>query len=366
MALKVLIVDDSASVRAVLGGILDSDPEIEVIAKANDPIIAERYLKKEWPDVIVLDVEMPHKDGITFLREIMSSHPTPVVMCSSLTEKNAAITMEAMRAGAVEILTKPKVGLKDFFNESSMMIIDAVKSASQANMKMVRKISEPLAKKDTSIDDRILQPKLTADVILSPSSGKEVRADTDRFIAIGASAGGTQAVEVVLKELPGSVPGIVIVQHMPEKFTKAFADRLNGQCHLEVREACDGDRVVPGLALVAPGNRHMLVNRTGSNYSVKIKDGPPVSRHRPAVDVLFRSVARFAGKNALGIILTGMGDDGASGMLEMHNAGSTTIAQNRDTCVVFGMPKEAIDRGGVDKVLPLNNIPQEIIRYGSK
>ena len=368
--IKVVIVDDSASVRVVLKQILESDPMIDVIATAADPLVASRLFEKEWPDVIILDVEMPHKDGITFLKEIMKDHPTPVVICSSLTEKNAAITIDAMRAGAVEVLTKPRIGVKDFFNEASMMIIDAVKAASQANLKILRRSSEthrlqkpvgeePPKRKLTP------NPKLSADVILPAKAGKPMTERTERFIAIGASAGGTQAIEEVLKDLPANSPGIVIVQHMPEKFTQAFADRLDRVCAVTVREATDGDSVEQGLVLIAPGNRHMLVNRKGRHYSVAIKDGPPVSRHRPAVDVLFRSVAQHAGKNALGIILTGMGDDGAVGMLEMHKAGVPTIAQNKETCIVFGMPKEAIDRGGVDTVLPLQKIPEAIIRYGS-
>ncbi len=367
--IKVMIVDDSASVRMVLKQILNSDPSIEVIATASNPLIAERYMNKDWPDVIVLDIEMPHKDGITYLKEIMAKRPTPVVICSSLTHKNASITIEAMRAGAVEVLAKPKIGVQDYFNETSMMMIDAVKSASQANLKNFKKnIKTPgiESKSDTRnrFSSTTIQPKHNADVILSPSQGKPLSIETDKFIAIGASAGGTQAIESVLETLPASVPGIVIVQHMPEKFTEAFAQRLNNICSINVKEAVNNDKIEPGMALVAPGNKHMLVKRNGSSYSVEIKEGPPVSRHRPAVDVLFRSVAKFAGKNALGIILTGMGDDGAAGMTEMHQAGARTIAQNEDTCIVFGMPKEAIARGAVDVVLPLNKIAGEIIDYG--
>ncbi len=364
--IAVAVIDDSASVRSVLTEVLSSDPAIQVIFSAHNPVLAERYLAKQWPDVFILDIEMPEKDGITFLKEIMSSRPTPVVICSALTEKNASVTMEAMRAGAVEILQKPRLGIKNFLTESAMMIIDAVKSASQANVSVLRKSSEALMKsgRAASLTQGIhIAPKLNADVMLPPSSGR-VSETTEKFVAIGASAGGTQAIEVVLGALPQNVPGIVIVQHMPEKFTLAFANRLNSISRITVKEAEDGDRIAPGLALVAPGNRHMLVHRNGSNYSVQIKDGPPVSRHRPAVDVLFRSVAKYAGKNALGIILTGMGDDGAAGMLEMKNAGSITIAQNEETCIVFGMPKEAIARGGVHRVLPLEHIPGEIVAYG--
>lgn len=364
-----MIVDDSASVRMVLKEILNSDPTIEVTAVASNPLIADRYIEKDWPDVIILDVEMPHKDGITYLKEIMRRRPTPVVICSSLTEKNASITIEAMRAGAVEVLSKPKIGVQDYFNETSMMMVDAVKAAAQANLKNVKRDLKSIPPgsgqaNKSQIDPSLVQPKHSADVILSPSSGKPVEMETDRFIAIGASAGGTQAIESVLETLPSNVPGIVIVQHMPEKFTEAFAQRLDKVCSIKVKEAVNNDRIERGMALVAPGNRHMLIKRSGASYSVEIKDGPPVSRHRPAVDVLFRSVAKYAGKNALGIILTGMGDDGAAGMKEMHNAGVKTIAQNKDTCIVFGMPKEAIARGGVDAVLPLNRIAGEIVEYG--
>jgi len=368
--IKVMIVDDSASVRMILRQVLEQDPEIEVIAAAHDPFIADNYLKKAWPDVIILDVEMPKKDGITYLREIMQRKPTPVVICSSFTQKNATITIEAMRAGAVEILTKPKIGVQDYLSEASMMIIDAVKSASQVNLSTLKKNvkSASIQPREIKTKDtgqlRKIEPRHTADVILSSAPGKAVTADTEKFIAIGASAGGTQAIETILKDLPVDVPGIVIVQHMPENFTEAFAQRLDHICSLDVKEASDGDRIERGTALVAPGNRHCLIKRNGPAYAVEIKDGPPVSRHRPAVDVLFRSVAKFAGKNALGIILTGMGDDGAAGMVEMRKSGVKTIAQDENTSIVFGMPREAIKRGAVDLVMPLGEIPGEMLRYG--
>ncbi|MBN2403580.1 MAG: chemotaxis response regulator protein-glutamate methylesterase [Spirochaetes bacterium] len=354
--IKVHIVDDSATVRMVLGDILASDPSIEVIAASADPIIAEKKLEKEWPDVFILDVEMPNKDGITFLKEIMAKRPTPVVMCSHLTVKNAKTTLEALSAGAVEIIAKPKVGLKDFFTESALMLIDTVKSASQAN---VNKIDLPVITKS-------VQHKLSADAVLSPWDGHRIFRAADKLIAIGASAGGTQAIEAVLTALPEDVPGIIIVQHMPEKFTKAFADRLDKICRIRVKEAENGDSIVQGNAYIAPGNYHMLIERQGGRYKIVVKDGPLVSRHRPAVDVLFRSVAKTAGGNAIGIILTGMGDDGAAGMLEMKNAGSKTVAQSEETCVVFGMPKEAIKRGAADKVLPLNGMPNEIMQFSSR
>lgn len=352
--IKVMVVDDSASVRKIIGDIVDSNNDMELIAAAPDPIIAMKHLNKQWADVIILDIEMPRKDGITFLKELMRDRPTPVIICSSLAERDAKVTIEALSIGAVEIITKPKVGIKDFLNEAVITITDAVRSAAKANVKILKPEIKPLFKENL---------KLNADVILPPSQGKKVPVTSDKFVAIGASAGGTQAIDVVLKMLPSNSPGIVIVQHMPEKFTAAFADRLNKNCDIEVKEAKDGDEIRIGCALVAPGSHHMLINRNGKHYNVIIKDGPPVSRHKPSVDVLFRSVAKAAGKNALGIILTGMGDDGAAGMLEMHKTGAETIAQDEKTSVVFGMPKEAINMGGVDKIFPLQKIPESIMQF---
>jgi two-component system chemotaxis response regulator CheB len=345
--IKVLLVDDSAVVRQVLTELLKSDPQIEVIGAASDPIFALEKMQKEWPDVIVLDVEMPRMDGITFLRKIMVEHPTPVVICSTLTEKGAETTMQAMSAGAVDIITKPKVGLKGFLNDAIAEITRAIKGAAQANVKrMAAYVTAP----------PVVKPKLTADAILAPVAGHAMAETTDRVIAIGTSTGGTQALEVVLTALPRVCPGIVIVQHMPEKFTAAFAARLNGLCQIEVREAQNGDRVIPGRALIAPGGRHLLLRRSGAQYIAEVVDGPVVNRHRPSVDVLFRSVAKSAGKNAVGIIMTGMGDDGAAGLLEMKNAGAYTVAQDEASCVVFGMPKEAIKRDAAQKIMPLEQI----------
>jgi two-component system chemotaxis response regulator CheB len=293
---------------------------------------------------------MPRMDGITFLRKIMAERPTPVVICSTLTEKGAATTMQALEAGAFSIITKPKMGLKRFLEDSSDDLLSTIKAASHANPRklMPSSIAPP--------------PKLSADAIL-PAATHAMAETTDRVVAIGTSTGGTQALETVLTALPQVSPGIVIVQHMPEKFTGAFAARLNDLCRIEVREAKSGDRVLPGLALIAPGGRHMLLKRNGAQYHVDIVDGPPVSRHRPSVDVLFRSVAKCAAKNALGIIMTGMGDDGASGLLEMRNEGAATIAQDEQTCVVYGMPKEAVKRGAVGKSLPLTGIPGAITGF---
>ncbi len=351
---KVLIVDDSAVVRQVLSAALAEDPSIEVIGAASDPVFAMERMRAQWPDVIVLDVEMPRMDGITFLKKIMAERPTPVVICSTLTEKGAATTMQALEAGAFSIIAKPKMGLKQFLQDSSDDLISAVKAASHANARKLvpRTVSAefaPLAPPP---------PKLSADAILSAAThtSHAMAETTDRVVAIGTSTGGTQALETVLTALPRVCPGIVIVQHMPEKFTGAFAARLDGLCQIEVREARNSDRVLPGLALIAPGGRHMLLKRNGAQYHVEIVDGPPVSRHRPSVDVLFRSVSKTAGKNALGIIMTGMGDDGAAGLLEMRNEGALTIGQDEQTCVVYGMPKEAVKRGAVAKTLPLNAI----------
>ncbi len=364
--IKVLLVDDSALVRQSLKGILEGESSIEVIGAASDPIFAMDRMEKEWPDVIVLDVEMPRMDGITFLKKIMSEKPTPVIICSTLTEKGAHITMDAMASGAVDIVTKPKIGTKGFFEEEKENLIRAIKSAAKANMTKFQNVRKLTADSFFPAKEKSMpEPKLTADAVLS-SSIKNVKETTDRVIAIGTSAGGTQALEVVLSALPVDVPGMVIVQHMPEKFTAAFAERLNTVCQVEVREAKNGDRVRTGLALIAPGNTHLLLKRSGAQYVAEVKDGPLVSRHRPSVDVLFRSVAKYSGKNALGVIMTGMGDDGAAGMLEMFNNGVFTIAQDEATCVVFGMPYEAIKREAVNKVCPLQDIPREIVNFGRK
>ena len=350
-AVKVLIVDDSAVVRQVLTATLGDDPGIDVIGAASDPVFAIERMRLKWPDVIVLDVEMPRMDGITFLKKLMAERPTPVVICSTLTEKGAATTMQALAAGAVSIVTKPTLGLKQFLHDSSDDLISAVKAAARANMRRIRPAGEPL----------LVSLKLSADAVL-PAAHHAMAETTDRVVAIGTSTGGTQALEAVLTALPRVCPGIVIVQHMPEKFTEAFANRLNGLCRLEVREAQSGDRVMPGRALIAPGGRHMLLKRSGAQYHVDIVDGPPVSRHRPSVDVLFRSVAKCAGKNALGIIMTGMGDDGARGLKELHDTGARTLAQDEESCVVYGMPKEAVKLGAVDRILPLGDIHSEILR----
>ena len=347
--IKVMVVDDSAVVRQVVTAMLNEDSEIEVIAAVADPLLAMARMQTQWPDVIVLDIEMPRMDGITFLKKIMAERPTPVVICSTLTEKGAQTSMAALAAGAVAIITKPKIGLKQFLNDSSDDLLGAVKAAAHANVRKLQPV-------------QVIE-KHTADVILPAADGRSAMLQTtERIVALGTSTGGTQALEVVLRALPRVCPGIVIVQHMPEKFTAEFANRLNTLCQIAVKEAQHNDRVVPGQALIAPGGKHMLLRRNGAQYFVDVIDGPLVNRHRPSVDVLFRSVAKFAGANALGVIMTGMGDDGASGLLEMRKAGARTVAQDEESCVVFGMPKEAIKRGAVEKTVSLGAIGREIMQ----
>ncbi len=352
--IQVMIVDDSAVVRQVLGGILTATPGIDVLYAVADPLLAIERMKTKWPDVIVLDVEMPRMDGITFLRKIMAERPTPVVICSTLTEKGAQTSMEALSAGAVTVIAKPKLELKRFLNDSADELISAIRAAAGANpAKLVQRRSAVLTVASVPV-------KNNADVILPPGETRAMTQTTESVIAIGTSTGGTQALEVVLTALPRVSPGIVIVQHMPEKFTAAFAERLNSICQIEVKEAATNDRVMPGRALIAPGGKHLLMRRNGAQYFVEVVDGPLVNRHRPSVDVLFRSVAKCAGSNAMGIIMTGMGDDGAAGLLEMLKAGARTLAQDEASCVVYGMPKEAVKRGAVERTVPLNGIAREI------
>jgi two-component system chemotaxis response regulator CheB len=348
--IRVLIVDDSAAVRQVLTSILDAEDDIEVMATAADPFSAAEKIRREIPDVMILDVEMPRMDGLTFLRKIMAQRPIPSIICTTLTEERSDVLLEALDAGAIEVIGKPRVDTTHFLMESRTRVCDAVRAAARA------KIQQSRPRRSSAI-----QAKLTADVILPPPRHTaRTRGETDKIVCIGASTGGTEALRDVLVALPADSPGIVIVQHMPEHFTTAFARRLDGLCQVNVREAADGDDVLPGRVLIAPGSHHMLLNRIGSSFRVSIKDGPLVSRHRPSVDVLFRSAAQYAGSNAMGILLTGMGDDGARGLLEMKTAGAMTIAQNEATCVVFGMPRIAIEMGAAHKVLPLDLIASEI------
>ncbi|MHB8845935.1 MAG: protein-glutamate methylesterase/protein-glutamine glutaminase [Nitrospirota bacterium] len=354
--IKVLIVDDSAVVRQTLADILMSDPGIEVMAKASDPLIAAEHISREVPDVILLDVEMPRMDGLTFLQKIMSQHPMPVVICSSLAESGSDTALHALEYGALEIILKPRLGAKQFLEESRIRICDAVKAAA---------VSQVKRRSYTGLRD--VPPKLTADAVLAKAriSQDAMLKTTEKVVVVGASTGGTEALKDFLVALPLDAPGIVIVQHMPENFTTAFSQRLDSICRISVKEAETNDTVIRGRALIAPGNHHLLLKRSGARYYVEIKEGPLVSRHRPSVDVLFRSAARYAGPNAVGVIMTGMGDDGAKGMLEMKEAGAVTIAQDEESCVVFGMPKKAIELGAVDRVLPLASIAGAVLREGN-
>jgi two-component system chemotaxis response regulator CheB len=354
---RVLIIDDSATVRQTLQAILSEDPAIEVIGVANDPFVAARRIAEDVPDVITLDVEMPRMDGITFLRRLMAQKPIPVVMCSSLTEAGSETLMQALEAGAVDVILKPQMGVAEHLIEAKAHICEVVKGAARARIRGRPRPTPP--------ESEGSQKKLTADAMLPPPKRTGAMArTTETVICIGASTGGTEALREVLERLPSNAPGIVIVQHMPEKFTAAFARRLNTLCEVEVKEAADGDTVLRGRVLIAPGNFHTLLERSGARYHVSVREGPLVSRHRPSVDVLFRSAARSAGSNAVGVIMTGMGDDGARGLDEMKAAGAYTLAQDEETSVVFGMPKEAIARGAAMKVVPLQNIAQEILRLG--
>lgn len=360
---RVLIVDDSASVRVTLRDIIAGDPDLEVMATAADPYAAAEQIRRSVPDVIILDIEMPRMDGLTFLRKIMAQRPIPVVMCSSLLADKSDVMMQALESGAVDIILKPRIDTKQHLMEAAVHICDVVKAAAEARSYLLTNGRRPPAR------GRVVPaPKLTADAVLpapKPGTGR-VQATADRLVCIGASTGGTEALRAILEPLSPDCPGIVIVQHMPERFTAAFARRLDQLCRIDVKEAENGDVVRPGRALIAPGNFHMMLHRNGGGYRIEIADGPLVSRHRPSVDVLFRSAARAAGANALGILMTGMGDDGARGLLEMRQAGALTIAQDEASCVVFGMPREAIELGAAQKTVALQQIPSFIIRAGSR
>jgi len=350
--IKVLVVDDSAVVRQVVTSLLQTDPEIFVLGAASDPVAAMQKMRVEWPDVILLDVEMPKMDGISFLKKIMSERPTPVIMCSTLTEAGAQTTLDALSAGAVTVLSKPKLGIKQFLLDASSDLLAVVKAAGRANLKVLGTRLPP--------PTRIVEKR---SMVAPPPGGVSAMSETtQRVVAIGTSTGGTQALEAVLSRLPRVSPGMVIVQHMPQEFTAAFAARLNGLCEIEVKEAQNNDRVFQGRALIAPGGKHMLLKRSGAQYLVEVVDGPLVNRHKPSVNVLFGSVAKVAGPNALGIIMTGMGDDGASGLSDMRRAGARTIAQDEESCVVYGMPKEAVKRGAVEKSVTLLAIDKEILK----
>lgn len=351
--IKVLIVDDSALVRQVLGEIFRSDPFLDVIDSVSDPFYAAKVIANELPDVITLDIEMPRMDGLTFLKKIMSQHPIPVVIISSLTTKGTETAIRAMEFGAVEIITKPQLATREFYEESKILLCDTVKAAAISRVR--HKSHEPVK----------VVPKYSADAVIASSSNFRMLKTTESVLVVGASTGGTEALRVFLEAMPVDSQGILVVQHMPENFTKSFANRLNEICKISVKEAENGDAVLRGRALIAPGNKHMLLKRSGARYYVEIKEGPLVNRHRPSVDVLFRSAARYAGRNSIGIIMTGMGDDGAKGLLEMKESGAHTVAQDEKSCVVFGMPREAIKLSAAEKVLPLESIAPYIIAIES-
>lgn len=341
MTINVMIVDDSAVVRQVVTQIINESSDMRVLKVAGDPIIAQRFMENQWPDVIVLDIEMPRMDGLSFLKQIMSTRPTPVIICSSLAQKGCQLSLEALSLGAVEIITKPQLGLKSFLLETKQNFLRTIRAA--ANAKPSKILSSKQAVKALSEKNLDLT---------------NISHTTDRIIAIGTSTGGTVALEFILTQLPRTCPGIAVVQHMPEQFTKAFAERLCMLSQVEVKEAADGDRLIDGRVLIAPGGHHMEIHRSGAQYVAKVFRGPPVNRHCPSVDVLFRSVAKSAGRNAMGVIMTGMGMDGAQGLLAMHQQGAKTIAQDESSSVVFGMAKEAIKLGAASHILALTEIPQ--------
>lgn len=352
MSIKVLVIDDSALIRSLLSEIINKQPDMEVVGTAPDPLVAREKIKALNPDVLTLDVEMPRMDGLAFLEKLMRLRPTPVVMVSSLTEKSSAITLHALELGAFDFVTKPKIDIQSGLLEYAEELTDKIRGAAKARLR------HPLPRRVPPIAD---VQKNSADVVL-PAEHRSF-ATTEKVILVGASTGGTEALKELLVDMPADCPAILITQHMPETFTKTFAKRLDGLCRISVKEADHGERVLPGHAYLAPGNRHLLLKRSGANYVTELSDGPPVSRHRPSVDVLFRSAANCAGKNSVGIIMTGMGDDGAAGMLEMSQAGAYTLAQDEASCVVFGMPKEAIARGGVDEVVPLSEMSKRLFLW---
>lgn len=347
--IKVLVVDDSALVRQTLTDIISSDPQLKVIGRAADPYFAAQHIRKEVPDVITLDVEMPRMDGLTFLKTLMTQYPVPVVIISSLTQRGSQLALKAMDLGAVEIVAKSEIrNTREYLEESRIRITDAIKAAHMVPVRRLAKKTveeKPAVKPDPSNPD-------------SP-----IYKTTDKVIAIGASTGGTEALRFFLRSIPANSPGILITQHMPPGFTKSFADQVNTICEVTVKEANDGERVMRGHAYIAQGGKHMELVRSGAKYFIKIRDGELHNRHKPSVDVLFNSVACQAGQNAVGIIMTGMGKDGAEGLLKLRQSGARTIAQDEATSVVFGMPKEAIRLGAAEKILPLHEMPQRVLAY---
>ncbi|HEX9662249.1 MAG TPA: chemotaxis response regulator protein-glutamate methylesterase [Candidatus Binatia bacterium] len=346
--LHVLVVDDSAVVREVMNAVLSQERGI-IVTTAADPIIAMTKMARQRPDVILLDLEMPRMSGLAFLRKLMTESPIPVVVCSAHVGEETALGLQALEEGAIDVVAKPNLGVREFLHESAVLLIDAVRAAAKSNVKLRRPASATAS------------PALSADAVLPARATLAPALNSERIVAIGASTGGTEALRVLLEAMPEDAPGFVVVQHMPEGFTAAFAKRLSKTCKIHVTEAAQGDAIVNGRALIAPGNRHTLVRRSGTTYYAEVVDGPLVARHRPSVDVLFRSVAQTAGPNAVGVILTGMGSDGARGLLEMKRAGALTIAQDEQTCVVFGMSKEAIGYGAVRNIASLQQIPGIIL-----
>ncbi|MDD5028871.1 MAG: chemotaxis response regulator protein-glutamate methylesterase [Rhodoferax sp.] len=361
MAVKVFVVDDSAVVRQALAHMLSGVADIELIGSAPNPLLAIEMMRKNPPDVLLLDIEMPGMDGLTFLRQIMSSNPIPTVICSTLSTEGSRVALDALSAGAVAVLAKPKLGLKQHLDDSRHEMIQTLKTAARARPRP-KSASFGIAARaaNTGAKDHNASQSRT------PVLGGVHAFAMNKPVLIGSSTGGTQALELILTSLPADAPGIAITQHMPEKFTAMYAQRVDGVCAMNVREAKDGDRLERGVALIAPGGRHMQLTKSNGQYYVKVVDGPPVNRHKPSVDVLFKSAAECAGRDALAMILTGMGDDGARGMKLMHNVGARTIAQNEETCVVFGMPKEAIKLQAVDDILPLEGMARAILQFDSR
>lgn len=353
--IKVLIVDDSALVRQVLTSVINGASNMEVVGSARDPIDAREKIKQLNPDVLTLDIEMPKMDGVTFLRNLMRLRPMPVVMISALTEAGADITLEALEVGAVDFISKPKVDIKDGLEEYTQLIIEKIEVAAKANVKEYKNNAPSLK----------TIKKLDADVVLEKKAGKLRFKTTERIVAIGASTGGTEAIREVIEKLPPTAPGIVISQHIPINFSRAFTERVNRNSEVIVCEPKDRQKILPGHVYIAPGDKHLLVERSGNDYICRLNDGPPVSRHKPSVDVMFRSVAQNVGPNAMGVILTGMGDDGAHGMLEMKQQGAFNISQDEDSCIVWGMPGAAVKIGAIDKEVSLTKIANEILRYCS-
>ncbi len=345
--ISVVVIDDSALIRKILTEIINGEPDMHVAGAAPDPLVAREMIRSLNPDVLTLDVEMPKMDGLDFLERLMRLRPMPVLMVSTLTEKSSDVTLRALELGAIDFVTKPKVDISSGMKDYAAHIVEKIRMVAQAKIR--RQLLLPVA------------PRLTADAVLPALSNRI--ASTEKLIIIGASTGGTEAIKEVLIRMPPDCPGILITQHMPEAFTKSFADRLNNLCRISVKEAEDGERILPGHAYVAPGHSHLLLKRSGANYMTELSQAPAVNRHRPSVDVLFRSAANYAGKNAIGVILTGMGKDGAAGMLEMKKAGSYNLAQDEATCVVFGMPKEAIAVGAVDETVPLHDMAKRVLSH---